>query len=282
MRTRLILVTGSSGMFAKDFLKLSSQTPTELVALDRNQLDITNLAEVLETVRHLSPWAVVNGAAYTNVDRAETEIDSCMAVNALGPRNLAIACEEVGSYLLHISTDYVFDGNKEGKYQIWDDPNPINHYGKSKLWGERYITSLCRRFFVLRTSWLFGQHGRNFVKTMVNLSESSRPLCVVDDQWGSPTYTIDLAQVCISLLQTGAFGIYHVTNTGITNWYDFAVEIFRQMEIRKHVVPIASEDFPTPARRPRNSALDSYPLKETIGFHLPQWQDALRRYIKEL
>lgn len=282
MKTRLILVTGSSGMFAQDFLKVASQMRFELLALDRSQLDITNLGQVRETIGRFSPWAVVNGAAYTNVDKAETETSSAMAANAIGPRNLAIACEETGSCLLHISTDYVFDGTKEGRYEVWDDTNPINFYGKSKLWGERYITSLCRRFFIVRTSWLFGQHGKNFVRTMINLSKDSKPLRVVNDQWGSPTYTTDLAQACLSLLQTGAFGTYHVTNTGITNWYEFAVEIFRQIGISKPVIPIASEDFPTPAKRPRNSALDPYPLKETVRFLLPEWQDGLKRYLQEL
>lgn len=253
----------------------------EIHALDRSRLNVTDLDAVVKVVRDLHPWAVVNCAAYTNVDKAETEVAAAMATNALGPRNLAVACEETGAWLMHFSTDYIFDGSKAGPYGIWDEPNPVNQYGRSKLWGERYAASLCRRYFILRTSWLFGRHGRNFVQTMLGLGKGDAPLQVVNDQAGAPTYTIDFARAAASLLETGAFGIYHVTNSGLTTWYGFAVEIMRKSGLRKEILPVSTEEFPRPARRPRNSALDPYPLKETIGHLLPDWQNALDRYLRE-
>jgi dTDP-4-dehydrorhamnose reductase len=251
----------------------------EVKPAGHSDLDITDLKAVKDALAALRPDLVVNCAAYTNVDRAESEPQLAMAVNALGPRNLALACSETGTALLHISTDYVFDGQKPGPYTIWDAPAPLNAYGASKLWGENYVRSLMTRYYVIRTSWLFGPGGKNFVTTMLELAGRGLPLRVVNDQHGCPTYTADLARACADLVRTGAFGIYHITNQEPTTWYRFAAEIFRNACLDVDLKPIPTKDFPRPAARPANSVLDPYPLKETLGYLLPPWQDALARYL---
>jgi len=283
MNAGRLLVTGAGGMLGQDLMSTAREAlpGAEVVALDRQGLDITSLDAVIAAVRHARPWGVINCAAYADVDRAETAIDAAMSVNGLGPRNLAVACQDAGAWLMHFSTDYVFDGTKPTPYAVNDRPNPINQYGRTKLAGEQHVTALCLQHFIVRTSWLFGPHGRNFVRTMLHLGKGDTPLRVVTDQTGAPTYTADLARAAVALLQTGAFGTYHITNSGLTTWHGFAVEIMRQAGLAKEVLPVSSDEFPRPARRPRNSALDPFPLKETIGQLLPAWQDALSRYLKE-
>lgn len=267
-------------MLAHDVLKeLAKIDRYDVRPVDHDALDITDFRTVLTAVRAISPHAIINCAAYTNVDKAESQQALAMVVNALGPRNLAIACNDVGACLMHFSTDYVFDGEKESPYEIWDSPNPINVYGKSKLWGERYISSLVNRHFIIRTSWLFGKYGTNFVDTMLTLSKKDDIIRVVDDQKGAPTYTVDLAQASIRLLDTGCFGIYHITNSGTATWYEFAMEIYRQMGIARYIAPVSTDEFPRPAKRPQNSVLDSCPLSETIGHVMPDWTNALPRYL---
>ncbi|MEW6229716.1 MAG: dTDP-4-dehydrorhamnose reductase, partial [Bacillota bacterium] len=181
-----VLITGAKGMLGQDMVAEFQKRDYEAHAADHETLDITDIQAVRATITALKPDLVVNCAAYTNVDKAESELEVAMKVNGLGPRNLALACEATGAVLLHISTDYVFDGEKEGPYEIWDTPNPINVYGKSKLWGENYIRSLMHRYFIVRTSWLFGKGGRNFVTTMLELAKRGEPIRVVNDQRGCP------------------------------------------------------------------------------------------------
>lgn len=292
-----ILVAGAGGMLGCDMTLELAARRHDVVALTRGDLDIADIGAVRERVSALRPDVVVNCAAYTRVDDAERDRETAFATNALGPRNLALACRRVGAALLHISTDYVFDGEKGEPYTIWDPPSPLNVYGASKWWGENYVRSLLPEHYLVRTSWLFGEHGRNFVTTMLRMAdkcggdelESSRAVCahrgvaqgipVVADQQGSPTYTADLAKACADLLETGCFGIYHVTNQGVTTWYEFAKAIFARVGLAVNVWPVTSEEFARPARRPRNSALDAYPLRETIGYVLSPWEDALARFL---
>lgn len=292
-----ILVTGAGGMLGRDMTLELAARRHDVVALTRGDLDIADIGAVRERISALRPDVVVNCAAYTRVDDAERDRERAFATNALGPRNLALACRRVGAVLLHISTDYVFDGGKGEPYTIWDPPSPLNVYGASKWWGENYVRSLLPEHYLVRTSWLFGEHGRNFVTTMLRMAdkcggdelESSRTVSaprgaaqgipVVADQQGSPTYTVDLAKACADLLETGCFGIYHVTNQGVTTWYEFAKAIFARVGLAINVRPVTSEEFARPARRPRNSALDAYPLRETIGYVLPPWEDALARFL---
>jgi len=292
-----ILVTGAGGMLGRDMTLELAARRHDVVALTRGDLDIADIGAVRERISALRPDVVVNCAAYTRVDDAERDRERAFATNALGPRNLALACRRVGAVLLHISTDYVFDGGKGEPYTIWDPPSPLNVYGASKWWGENYVRSLLPEHYLVRTSCLFGEHGRNFVTTMLRMAdkcggdelESSRTVSaprgaaqgipVVADQQGSPTYTVDLAKACADLLETGCFGIYHVTNQGVTTWYEFAKAIFARVGLAINVRPVTSEEFARPARRPRNSALDAYPLRETIGYVLPPWEDALARFL---
>lgn len=296
----IILVTGAGGMLGCDMTLELAARRHDVVALTREDLDIADIGAVRERISALRPDVVVNCAAYTRVDDAERDREAAFATNALGPRNLALACRRVGAVLLHISTDYVFDGEKGEPYTIWDLPSPLNVYGASKWWGENYVRSLLPEHYLVRTSWLFGEHGRNFVTTILRMAdkcgadelESSRTVSaprgaaqgipVVADQRGSPTYTVDLAKACADLLETGCFGIYHVTNQGVTTWYEFAKAILARVGLAIHVRPVTSEEFARPARRPKNSALDAYPLRETIGYVLPPWEDALARFLSGL
>lgn len=270
-----VLITGAKGMLGQDMVAEFQKRDYEVHAADHKALDITDIQAVRAAITALRPDIVVNCAAYTNVDKAESEPEIAMRVNGLGPRNLALACEATGAVLLHISTDYVFDGEKEGPYEIWDTPNPINVYGKSKLWGENYVRSLMHRYFIVRTSWLFGKGGRNFVTTMLELAKRGEPIRVVNDQRGCPTYTVDLARACVDLVESGCFGIYHVTNQGATTWYEFAREIFRCAGIQIDLEAITSDQFPRPAKRPRNSELCSFPLREILEWEIGDWRQGL-------
>ncbi|MFZ5925782.1 MAG: SDR family oxidoreductase [Bacillota bacterium] len=318
-----IVVSGATGMLGCDMTQELVRRGHDVVALDHRELDVTDIRAVRECIAGLRPHVAVNCAAYTRVDDAEAEKALAFATNALGPRNLALACREAKAALLQVSTDYVFDGKKAEPYTIWDTPSPLNAYGASKLWGENYVRSLLAEHYLVRTSWLFGQHGRNFVDTMLKMGgdrsnslytgnasftsagvrrdascfgperhgnprvggghlAGSSAIPVVADQCSSPTYTVDLAKACADLLETGCFGIYHVTNQGVTTWYEFAKAIFERAGLAIDVRPTTSEEFRRSAARPRNSALDPYPLRETIGYLLPSWEDALERYLSQV
>ena len=276
-----VLITGAKGMLGQDMVAEFQRRDYEVHAADHKTLDITDIQAVRAAITALRPDIVVNCAAYTDVDKAESKPEIAMRVNGLGPRNLALACEATGAVLLHISTDYVFDGEKEGPYEIWDTPNPINVYGKSKLWGENYVRSLMHRYFIVRTSWLFGKGGRNFVTTMLELAKRGEPIRVVNDQRGCPTYTVDLARACADLVESGCFGIYHVTNQGATTWYEFAKEIFTIIGIPVVVEPIRTEEFPRPAKRPKNSVLSLFPLDREFMRVLLPWRESLLDYLED-
>lgn len=274
-----VVVTGAAGMLGQDMVAEFQRRGHDVIALDRARLDITDLCAVREAVNSLKPDLVVNCAAYTDVDKAESEPDLAMAVNGLGPRNLALACEAHGAGLMHISTDYVFDGEKQSPYEIWDAPNPINVYGKTKLWGENYVRSLMHRYYLVRTSWLFGPGGRNFIKTILDKIRLGGAIRVVADQIGCPTYTPDLVRVCADLADSGCYGIYHVANQGATSWQDLAMHVIRTLGSDAGVEPITSDQLDRPARRPRNSRLDPTPLLATVGYLPRGWMEAVCEYL---
>lgn len=275
-----VIITGASGMLGQDMVAEFQRRGHDVIALDRARLDITDLRAVREAIGSLKPDLVVNCAAYTDVDRAEAEPDIAMAVNGLGPRNLALACAAQGSALMHISTDYVFDGEKDGPYEIWDTPNPINVYGRTKLWGENYVRSLMHRYYLVRTSWLFGAGRRSFISTILEKMRLGQAIRVVTDQVGCPTYTRDLARVCADLADTGCYGIYHVTNQGSTTWANLAAHVLRACGSGLEVEPITSDLIKRPARRPRNSQLDPKPLVQTLGYLPQEWQEAVHEYLR--
>jgi dTDP-4-dehydrorhamnose reductase len=276
-----LLVTGAKGMLGKDVVRDARARGFAVTALGREELDVTDREAVRRALQGVQPDAVLNCAAYTDVDGAESEPGRAFAVNALGVRNLAAACREQDVALVHFSTDYIFNGENEAPYLIFDPPSPVNTYGKSKLYGEEFLRLISPRFYLVRTSWLFGTGGRNFVETVLRLAREKGELDVVDDQEGFPTYTRDLARAVLDLLETGAFGTYHITNTGSTTWYTFACAILESAGLKIPVHPIKTAELKRPARRPPNSRLDPFPLKETLGYLLPPWEDALKRYLTE-
>ncbi|MBE3585680.1 MAG: dTDP-4-dehydrorhamnose reductase [Thermoanaerobacter sp.] len=277
-----VLVTGAAGMLGRAVVAEFRKRGDEVLALSRQDLDITDLTAVRRVLWQACPHVVVNCAAFTDVDGAEASRERAFLVNGLGAKNLALACRDVDASLVHISTDYIFDGRKGEPYKIYDTPNPLGNYGKSKLWGERAVAEvLGGSHYIVRTSWLFGFGGKNFVETMLKIGREKGAVKVVNDQRGCPTYTVDLAQAMADLVESGRYGTYHVTNSGVTTWHEFALTIFKLAGLAVDVSPCSTGEFPRPARRPPYSVLDPFPLKETIGYLLPPWEDALKRYLKE-
>jgi len=276
-----ILVTGAGGMLGTDVVAECQRRGHQVMALGHAELDITSGPAVKEALEDHPPEVVINCAAYTNVDGAEENSNLAMAVNALGVRNLALACRAVKATLMQVSTDYVFDGSRSGPWRVYDHRSPINAYGESKYLGERFLETAGGRYFVVRTSWLFGHNGPNFIETMLRLAHAGQSMTVVTDQRGCPTYTVDLATALLDLAETQACGLYHVTNRGATTWYEFAQAIFDCAGLKVDLSPTDSNQYKRPARRPANSVLDPFPLAETIGYLLPPWQDALKRYLAQ-
>ena len=275
-----VLVTGAGGMLAEDLITCLSERGYEIVALPRNELDITDLGAIRAAVNNFEPELMINCAAYTKVDKAEKEETRALMVNGFGVQNLCLLCQERDIPLVHFSTDYVFDGTKESPYTIHDEPNPISAYGRSKLLGEKYILWLLSKFYLIRTSWLFGLSAKNFIETMLELGQREKQISVVNDQRGCPTWTYHLAQAVIDLIETERYGIYHITNSEPTTWFEFAREIFRLSGRDIEVLPVTSDQFPRPARRPQNSVLDPFPLIEVLGREMPSWREALEEYLQ--
>lgn len=288
--SKKILVTGSNGQLGRAINKEYENSGVTFVNTDVAEgdgivaLDITNIDQVLALVRKERPDVIINCAAHTNVDACETQWDAAYRINALGPRNLSIAAEEIGAKMIHVSTDYVFEGNGTRPYTEFDDPNPVSAYGKTKLEGERFVKEFCRRHFIFRTAWLYGD-GKNFVKTMLRLSESHDEVSVVCDQLGSPTSAVELAKAIHHYEETESYGLYHATCEGDTNWADFTEEIFRKMGKNTKVNHVTSEQYaqmnPASAKRPAYSILDNYMMRLTDGYKMADWHDALDAYLRE-
>jgi len=276
-----VMVTGAAGMLGRQVVQENIRRGNEVCGLSRQEFDISNREQVTTIIKKVKPEIVFNCAAYTNVDGAEEEKEKAFLVNGLGPRYLALACREQQSVLVHISTDYIFDGRADQPYQIYDKPCPINIYGSSKLFGEASVREIGGKFFIVRTSWLFGKGGKNFVNTILNLAQEKEELKVVNDQRGSPTYTIDLARALVDLATSKVYGTYHITNTGETTWYEFAKKIISAAGLKTLVNPCKTADFPRPAPRPAYSVLDPFPLRQVLGRDLPTWEDAVERYVKQ-
>lgn len=276
-----VLVTGAGGQLGLEILKLADYTnfPFQVIGFTKEQLDVTNMKQAQEVVQRVCPTVIVHAAAYTAVDLAETQKEQAFQVNAVGARNVAVAAEEVGAKLCYISTDYVFDGTAARPYQEYDPLLPINVYGKSKLAGEQLVQTVCSRYFIVRTAWLYGNYGDNFVKTMLQLARERERLKIVHDQQGSPTYTKDLAFFIFELIQSDKYGIYHATNTGSCTWYEFAQEIFKLSETKIETVPCKTEEFPRPAKRPKYTVLDHLMLRSNGFKEFRHWKEALQDYL---
>lgn len=278
-----ILVTGANGQLGTDMVSLLKQQGHEVFGLTRKELDITVQAECKRVLADLSPNIIVHCAAYTAVDTAEEDIITAYQVNADGTRNIAVIAESMGIKFCYISTDYVFDGTSTTPYHEYDNTNPVTIYGKSKRAGELLTQSLCSRYFIIRTSWVYGQHGSNFVKTMLKLGNERDQLSVVSDQVGSPTYTVDLARFIGEVILTEKYGIYHASNRGECSWYEFAKAIFEEAGKRNVIVnPCTTEEFSRPAPRPAYSVLNHIAIKSNGFQDLPEWRDALRRFINQM
>lgn len=277
-----ILVTGASGQLGHDVVGELKRRGLVYDAPTSEEMDITDQDSVSDWIGTACPQAVIHCAAYTAVDKAEDEADLCKRVNAEGTRNIARACHDVGAKMVYISTDYVFDGSGSEPWETGDKTGPLNVYGASKLAGEQMVRAILDEYFIVRISWVFGKNGNNFVKTMLRIGESRNALNVVADQWGAPTYTKDLAPLLCDMVQTEKYGTYHATNEGVTNWAEFAKEIFRQAHIDCTVHPISTAEYPTKAVRPLNSRLSKRSLDDHGFTRLPDWKDALARYLGEI
>ena len=267
-----VLVTGANGMLGQDLCPILEDEGYEVIETDIQTLDITNFEVVKKVLSTEKPDIVVHCAAYTNVDSAEEAIETARKINADGTKNIAKVCAEIDSELVYISTDYVFDGKKEKPYLPTDIPNPINNYGLTKLEGEEYIRKYCKKYFIVRTSWLYGIYGKNFVETMLSLKNKPE-LKVVDDQTGCPTWTVELANGIATLLDTEDYGTYHICGSGKTTWYNFAKRIFELSDLKVNLIPCSTEEFPRPAKRPKYSVMNN------AGF-CKNWEVALKEYLQ--
>ena len=274
-----ILITGSKGQLGLELTKqLEKEKKYEIIATDRDELNIIDINSVNEFLLNNKPDVVINCAAHTAVDLCETDVENAYKINAVGPRNLAIVCEKIGAKLVQVSTDYVFDGNGTRPYREDDTTCPNSIYGTSKLMGENFVREFCSRYFVVRTAWLYGE-GNNFVRTMLKLSETNSELNVVNDQFGSPTSTVDLAKAIIDLMTTEHYGVYHGTCEGQCSWDDFAKKIFEIKNIDIKVNPVTSEEFKRPAPRPAYSVLDNFMFK-LVGLNsFRTWEKSLEEYL---
>lgn len=277
----MILVTGARGQLGSclaNYLKINN---IAFAGADIGEFDITDRDRTLGYIKQIRPDAVIHCSAFSNVEKAEMEAEKCIQTNVEGTENVALACRAVDSKLLYISSDYVFDGEKETPYTPEDEVNPLSVYGRSKAMGEDKVEKTVSKFFIVRTSWLFGQNSPNFVETILRLGSEKSRVEVVDDQIGSPTYTEDLAPLLAVLLKSENFGFYHATNEGFCSWAEFAQEIVEQSGLSCEIVPIPSEEYTSRARRPKSSRLDKDKLVRNGFALLPTWQSALYRYLRD-
>ena len=276
-----VLITGVSGQLGNDAAKVLTARGVDFLGVSSKEMDITDRDAVLGMFSEYRPDAVLHCAAYTQVDRAEDEPERCMSVNADGTRYIAEACREIGAKLLYISTDYVFPGTGDKPWETDDPTGPLNVYGMSKLAGEEAVRELVKKHFIVRTSWVIGEHGNNFVKTMLRLAENYNELRVVDDQIGSPTFTADLAPLLCDMLETENYGVYHATNEGYCSWAELAEAVFRLSGKNVTVRHVSTEEYGAKAARPKNSRLSKASLDAGGFARLPGWETSLAVLLAE-
>lgn len=275
-----VFVTGVTGQLGYDVARELEKRHIEYKGTGSRDMDISDTAAVERVITEYHPDAVIHCAAYTAVDKAEDEYGRAMDVNAKGTLALAKAAKKIDAKFLYISTDYVFDGTGTVPFTVDAAKDPLNVYGLTKLFGEQAVQLEMIKYFIVRISWVFGKNGNNFIKTMLRLGQTHDELTVVADQWGSPTYTADLAPLLCDMVETEKYGVYHATNEGITNWAEFAAAIMKEANLSCRIRPIPSSDYPTKAVRPLNSRMDKSSLDKAGFTRLPEWKDALRRYLK--
>lgn len=278
-----VLVTGKTGQLGHDVLLELKKRGHEAVGTGSADMDITDEQAVRRVLLSERPGAVIHCAAYTAVDEAEDKEAVCRSVNVDGTANIARACREIGSRMLYLSTEYVFSGEGTRPWEPDDTAEPLNVYGRTKYEGELEVRRYLERYFIVRISWIYGVNGKNFVKTMRRLGKERGAVNVVDDQIGSPTYTRDLAVLLVDMIESEKYGVYHASNEGVCSWYEFAREIFKESGMENvAVTPVPTEAFPVKAVRPKNSRMSKEKLTANGFSRLPSWQDALRRFIREL
>lgn len=276
-----VLVTGVKGQLGFDVIKCLNDRNIDNIGADIEEFDITNKEATRDFILKSKADVIIHCSAYTAVDRAEDEKEICKKVNVDGVKNISDVCKEINAKMVYISTDYVFPGVGEEFYEVDDQTAPLSQYGKTKLQGEEVVKSLLDKYFIVRISWVFGVNGNNFVKTMLRLGKERDVINVVADQFGSPTYTADLAPLLCDMIMTDKYGTYHATNEGVCSWADFTEEIFRVAGYKTKVNHIMTEEYPTKAVRPKNSRLSKGKLEES-GFHrLPDWKNAVKRFIDQ-
>lgn len=289
-----ILITGAKGQLGNELVDIiktgkaeigavsDTIKKSEIIALDVDELDITDLGQVKSKISQLKPDVIINCAAATNVDGCESNEDFVFKVNSIGPRNLAMACEEIGAKLVQVSTDYVFSGEGNKPLTEYELTAPYSVYGKTKLLGENYVREFSSKYFIVRTAWLYGYVGHNFVYTMRRLGKEKDVITVVNDQRGNPTHANDLAYHILKLIESEEYGVYHCTGKGECTWYDFAKMIIELSGEKCEVLACTSEEYKTPAKRPEYSSLDNMMLRNTVGDEMRDWQDAIKSFISKL
>ena len=274
-----VLVTGVKGQLGYDVVNELTKRGIESVGVDIEEMDITDPVSVDRVMKEAAPDAVIHCAAYTAVDAAEENEELCRKVNAEGPQNIANVCKELDIKMIQISTDYVFGGEGTHFWKPEDACDPQSVYGRTKYEGELAVRNTLEKYFIVRIAWVFGINGKNFVKTMLNLAKTHDTIRVVNDQFGSPTYTYDLARLLVDMVVTDKYGIYHATNEGTCSWYEFACSIFKEVGVNVNVIPVTTAEYGAKAKRPANSRMDNNKLTENGFEKLPAWQDALARYV---
>ncbi len=281
-----ILVVGGKGQLGQCIQDVSKNITDNISFefIDYTELDITNPKAVTAYFNQKKYNYCINCAAYTAVDKAETETELAYQVNAIGAKNLAVACKNNNTILIHISTDFVFEGTVNRPYVETDKPNPISVYGATKLAGERFIEEEMNNYFILRTAWLYSKYANNFMKTMLKLAQDRDELKIIADQYGTPTYAKDLALVILKIIEIGStkYGLYHYSNTGEASWYDFAKEIFSLSNTTIKLGAIPTSEYPTPAKRPKYSIMDKTKIKTNLGIQIPNWKISLQHALKAL
>lgn len=274
-----ILVTGSTGQLGSDVVKELLKRGYSTLSPNRSEFNLCSEDSIRNYILNSNCEAIVHCAAYTQVDKAEDEKDLCIKINATATKHIVKCAKILDIPMIYISTDYVFDGTKDGEYTENDETNPINIYGESKLAGEKYVQEILDKYYIVRTSWVFNINGKNFIETMLRLSKANNQLSIVNDQIGSPTYTKDLSRLLVDMLETNKYGLYHATNEGYCSWYEFANTIFKLANINIDIKAINSNEYASRAKRPLNSKLSKDKLIE-YGFKpLPNWKDALKDYL---
>lgn len=275
-----ICIIGHKGMLGQDMMIEAQKENHDVVGVDIDEIDITKLDSVLEVIGKIEPDVIINCAAYTAVDLCEEKVDLAHAVNGAGPGNIGMVAKELNIKVVHISTDYVFDGDSKDAYIEDSLTNPKSVYGKSKLAGEQKLIAATDKFYILRIAWLYGEHGNNFVKTISNLAKDRDSLKVVNDQFGSPTWTVNVCSQILKILKSGDYGIYHATSEGACSWFDFTKYILESYKIECEVLPCTTDEFPRPAPRPAYSVLENGNLKKQKINIMPHWKEAFDKYVE--